>query len=98
MTPARRVLFVCEGNRARSQLAEAMLRHHGAGRFEVYSAGIRPGDEVIENKRQPMLTGEDGRAVLEIICAAYLSARTGERQSLPIADLRRTPVDFWLAE
>jgi histidine triad (HIT) family protein len=41
-----RVLFVCEGNRARSQLAEAMLRHHGAGRFEVFSAGIRPGDEV----------------------------------------------------
>ena len=27
----KRVLFVCEGNRARSQLAEAMLRHHGAG-------------------------------------------------------------------
>jgi len=41
-----RVLFICEGNRARSQLAEAMLRHHGAGRFEVFSAGIRPGDEV----------------------------------------------------
>ncbi len=41
-----RVLFVCEGNRARSQMAEAMLRHHGAGRFEVFSAGIRPGDEV----------------------------------------------------
>jgi len=45
-TPIPRVLFVCEGNRARSQIAEAMLRHHGAGRFEVYSAGIRPGDEV----------------------------------------------------
>lgn len=41
-----RVLFICEGNRARSQLAEAMLRHHGAGRFEAFSAGIRPGDEV----------------------------------------------------
>jgi histidine triad (HIT) family protein len=41
-----RVLFICEGNRARSQMAEAMLRHHGAGRFEVFSAGIRPGDEV----------------------------------------------------
>jgi diadenosine tetraphosphate (Ap4A) HIT family hydrolase/protein-tyrosine-phosphatase len=41
-----RVLFICEGNRARSQLAEAMLRHHGAGRFEAFSAGIRPGNEV----------------------------------------------------
>ena len=48
MTEAHRprVLFICEGNRARSQMAEAMLRHHGAGRFEVFSAGIRPGDEV----------------------------------------------------
>jgi predicted dehydrogenase len=52
--------------------------------------------ECIDQGRQPMLTGEDGRAVLEIICAAYLSARTGQRQALPIADLTRKPVDFWL--
>lgn len=42
-----RVLFVCEGNRVRSQLAEALLRFHGGGRFEAYSAGIRPGAEVL---------------------------------------------------
>ena len=53
--------------------------------------------DCIENRRQPMLTGEDGRAVLEIISAAYLSARTGQRQLLPITDLARKPVDFWLA-
>ena len=52
--------------------------------------------ECIEQGRQPMLTGEDGRAVLEIICAAYRSARTGKRQSLPITNTRRLPVDFWL--
>ena len=40
--------------------------------------------ECIEQGKQPMLTGEDGRAVLEIICAAYRSARTGKRQTLPI--------------
>jgi len=37
-----RVIFVCTGNSARSQMAEALLRHDGAGRFEVVSAGVDP--------------------------------------------------------
>jgi arsenate reductase len=37
-----RVLFVCIGNRARSQMAEGFLRHLAGDRFEVYSAGTKP--------------------------------------------------------
>ena len=37
-----RVLFVCTGNRARSQMAEGFLRHFAGDRFEVYSAGTVP--------------------------------------------------------
>ena len=37
-----RVLFVCTGNSARSVMAEALLRHHGGGAFEVHSAGTEP--------------------------------------------------------
>jgi len=38
----QRVLFVCTGNRARSQMAEGLLRHIGGGQFEVHSAGTAP--------------------------------------------------------
>jgi len=37
-----RILFVCIENSARSQMAEAFARIHGAGRVEAYSAGSKP--------------------------------------------------------
>jgi arsenate reductase len=37
-----RVLFLCTGNSARSQIAEALLRHHAGDQYEVHSAGIEP--------------------------------------------------------
>jgi arsenate reductase len=39
-----RVLILCTGNSARSQMAEGLLRHMAGDRLEVHSAGTRPGN------------------------------------------------------
>jgi len=41
-------------------------------------------------------TGEDGRAVLEMLNAAYHSARIGRKVSLPFRPKTSRPVDLWL--
>lgn len=38
----QRVLFLCTGNSARSQMAEGLLRQFAGARYEVFSAGTRP--------------------------------------------------------
>ena len=46
---------------------------------------------------EPRSTGEDGRAVLEAVIAAYASAGRGERIALPYAGARdvERPIEAW---
>jgi arsenate reductase len=42
MEDKKRVLILCTGNSARSQMAEGLLRQDAGSRFEVESAGTKP--------------------------------------------------------
>ena len=42
MSDKRKVLILCTGNSARSQMAEGLLRHDAGEKFEVQSAGVNP--------------------------------------------------------
>ena len=44
----KRILFLCTGNSARSQLAEALMRHMAGDNYEIMSAGMSP--ETVDNR------------------------------------------------
>jgi predicted dehydrogenase len=54
--------------------------------------------DCVINDKQPLVTGDDGRAVLEVLYAAYASAREGKKISLPYAPKVKKPVDLWLSD
>lgn len=51
--------------------------------------------DCIKNDKQPLVTGEDGKAVLEIIYAAYESAGTGRKVTLPFETSVDKPYKLW---
>jgi myo-inositol 2-dehydrogenase / D-chiro-inositol 1-dehydrogenase len=51
--------------------------------------------DCVMNDSQPLMTGEDGRAVLEMVYAAYASAGRGISIDLPFRADAAKPIDLW---
>lgn len=51
--------------------------------------------DCVQNDRTPCVSGDDGRVVLEVLFAAYESARTGRRVHLPFPTQALRPIDLW---
>jgi predicted dehydrogenase len=49
----------------------------------------------VRDDRPPLCTGEDGKAVLEVLFAAYASAAEGRRIALPFTTTAERPIDLW---
>lgn len=54
--------------------------------------------DCVKNDRQPLVTGEDARAVMEVLFAAYESAGTGRKVNLPFKSGAAKPIDLWKAK
>ncbi len=51
--------------------------------------------DCVQNDKPPQVTGEDGRAVLEALFAAYASAGSGRKVQLPFHSNATKPYDLW---
>jgi predicted dehydrogenase len=61
-----------------------------------YPQEMRHFAKCARGKESPQATGEDGRAVLEVLCAGYASAGLGSKVALPYRPKGvRRPIDGW---
>jgi hypothetical protein len=49
----------------------------------------------VKYDKQPLVTGEDARVVMEVLFAAYESAGTGRKVTLPFKTEAAKPFDLW---
>jgi len=51
--------------------------------------------DCVKNDKEPLVTGKDARAVMEVLFAAYHSAGTGQKVLLPFKTNAKKPIDLW---
>ena len=92
MPDKSRVLILCTGNSARSQIAEGLLRYDAGDRFQVFSAGTKPSQirpEAIAVMRELGIdiSGQRSKSVDEFTGQSFdyvLTVCDNARESCPI--------------
>ena len=99
----KRVLFVCVGNSCRSQMAEALARHHASDMIEASSAGISPLGVIAEETRKVLLErgvrmpGQRSKGTTEtdIENAELIVNMTGIHGRALFRENLKTPIEDW---
>ena len=74
-----KVLFLCTGNSARSQMAESLLRALAGEQFEVFSAGTEPKGRILPEVQEAMreigvdISGQRSKSVSEYLGKVHFS-------------------------
>jgi protein-tyrosine-phosphatase len=100
---AKRVLFVCVGNSCRSQMAEALARHHASDVIEPSSAGISPLGTIADPTRRVLvergvsMPGQRSKGTTEAdVAAAQLIVNlTGIHGRALFREDVRAPIEDW---
>lgn len=91
----RRVLFLCTGNSARSQMAEALVNHFLGDTWEAWSAGTKPAPKV-----HPLAVRAMAEVGLDISdqWPKHLDAFRGQEfdQVITLCDSAAAECPFWL--
>jgi arsenate reductase len=104
MSGKKRVLILCTGNSARSQMAEGLLRHDGGERFEVHSAGtkassVRPEAIAVMRELDIDISGQRSKNVDEFAGQAFdyvITVCDNARETCPVffGDAEKAHYDF----
>lgn len=92
MADKERVLILCTGNSARSQMAEGLLRNDAGERFNVESAGTKPGQVrpeaiAVMNELGIDISGQRSKSVDEFAGRSFdyvLTVCDNAKESCPI--------------